>query len=73
MAKQINVYKLFDRDANNFNTAEMQAMIHAQNTATYDGGRPMRHSADALIKFLGIDKPSAVKRFNVAYAALYSA
>ena len=49
----------------------MKDLIWEQNNHRYDGNAPIKHSAEKLMSFAGIEDPAKVVQFNRAYKSIY--
>lgn len=58
-------------DANEWSTHTMKQFILFQNSYSYDGNEPIKHSANALIKFASMEDEKQIAKFIKVYAKLY--
>lgn len=61
-----------DKEANEWNDEMIEEFIWFQNNYSYDGAPPVRHTAQALIRFSDMDAPEKISRFNEIYNRMYA-
>lgn len=61
-----------DTEANEWSDEMMEDFIWSQNNYSYDGEPPVKHSAQALIRFSDMDAPEKIGRFNEIYNRMYA-